>query len=87
MKIKNGFMLRKVGEQNVVVAVGEASRSFNGIIRLNDSGKYLWEKLSQETTEAQLLSDMLNDYNIDEATAKADIERFVAELKKAGILE
>ncbi len=87
MKIKNGFMLRKVGEQNVVVAVGEASRSFNGIIRLNDSGKYLWEKLSRETTEAQLLSDMLNDYNIDEATAKADIERFVAELKKAGILE
>ena len=39
MKIKNGFMLRKVGAQNVVVAVGEASRSFNGIIRLNDSGK------------------------------------------------
>lgn len=87
MKIKNGFMLRKVGAQNVVVAVGEASRSFNGIIRLNDSGKYLWEKLQQETTEQQLLSDMLNDYNIDEATARADIERFVQSLKGAGLLE
>lgn len=41
MKIRKGFILRKVGEQNVVVAVGEASRSFNGIIRLNDSGRYL----------------------------------------------
>ena len=87
MKIKNGFMLRKVGEQNVVVAIGEASRSFNGIIRLNDSGKYLWEKLSQDTTEEQLLSDMLNDYDIDEATAKADIDRFIGSLKKADILE
>lgn len=87
MKIKNGFMLRKVGAQNVVVAVGEASRSFNGIIRLNDSGKYLWEKLQQETTEQQLLSDMLNDYNIDETTARADIERFVQSLKGAGLLE
>ncbi|MBQ8171632.1 MAG: PqqD family protein [Oscillospiraceae bacterium] len=87
MKIKNGFMLRKVGAQNVVVAVGEASRSFNGIIRLNDSGRYLWEKLQQETTEQQLLSDMLGDYNIDEATARADIERFVQSLKGAGLLE
>lgn len=87
MRIKKDFMLRKVGEQNVVVAVGEASRSFNGIIRLNDSGKYLWEKLSQDITEEQLVADMLNDYDIDEATAKADIGRFVSELTKAGILE
>ena len=41
MKIKDGFMLRKVGGQNVVVAVGKASRDFNGIIRLNDTGKFL----------------------------------------------
>lgn len=87
MKIKEGFMLRKVGEQNVVVAVGEASRSFNGIIRLNDSGRYLWEKLSQDVTEEQLISDMLTDYEIDEATAKADISRFIDSLKKADILE
>ena len=87
MKIKNGFMLRKVGAQNVVVAVGEASRSFNGIIRLNDSGRYLWEKLQNEITEQQLLSDMLNDYDIDESTAKADIARFVESLKGAGLLE
>lgn len=87
MRIKKDFMLRKVGEQNVVVAVGEASRSFNGIIRLNDSAKYLWEKLSQDITEEQLVADMLNDYDIDEATAKADIGRFVSELTKAGILE
>ena len=44
MKIKDGFMLRKVGGQNVVVAVGKASRDFNGIIRLNDTGRFLWEK-------------------------------------------
>lgn len=87
MKIRNGFMLRKVGAQNVVVAVGEASRSFNGIIRLNDSGRYLWEKLQKDTTPEQLLSDMLSDYDTDEATAKADIQRFVASLEKAGLLE
>ncbi len=87
MKIRKGFMLRKVGAQNVVVAVGEASRSFNGIIRLNDSGRYLWEKLQKDITKEQLLNDMLADYDIDEATAAMDIERFVASLEKAGLLE
>ncbi|MBQ9946949.1 MAG: PqqD family protein [Oscillospiraceae bacterium] len=87
MKIKNGFMLRKVGTQNVVVAVGEASRSFNGLIRLNDSGCFLWEKLQSDTTEQQLLTEMLAEYDTDEATAKADIARFISALKGADLLE
>ncbi len=87
MKIKNGFMLRKVGTQNVVVAVGEASRSFNGLIRLNDSGSFLWEKLQSDTTGEQLLTEMLAEYDIDEATAKADIAQFISALKGADLLE
>lgn len=87
MKIKKGFMLRKIGEQNVVVAVGEASRSFNGIIRLNDSGRYLWEKLQGGISEEELLQAMLNDFDIDESTARSDIAAFVAKLKEAGLLE
>ncbi len=87
MKIKNGFMLRKVGSQNVVVAVGTASKDFNGIIRLNDSGRYLWEKLQSETDEEELIKAMLNDYDIDEVTARADIRRFIQTLKGADLLE
>ncbi len=87
MKIKKGFILRKVGEQNVVVAVGSASRSFNGIIRLNDSGRYLWEKLQGGITEQELLQAMLNDFDIDEGTASADISAFIAKLEGAGLLE
>lgn len=87
MKIKKGFILRKVGEQNVVVAVGAASRSFNGIIRLNDSGRYLWEKLQAGITEQELLQAMLNDFDIDESTASADISAFIAKLEGAGLLE
>ena len=87
MKIKKGFMLRRIGEQNVVVAVGEASRSFNGIIRLNDSGRYLWEKLQSDISEQELLQAMLNDFDIDESTASTDISAFIAKLKEAKLLE
>ena len=71
MKIKDGFMLRKVGGQYVVVALGEASRSFNGIIRLNESGKFLWEQLSADKTPEQ---------------ARGDVAAFTETLKKAALL-
>ena len=86
MKIKNGFMLKKVGGQNVVEALGEASRSFNGIIRLNDTGVFLWQKLQQETSEEQLLAALTAEYDIGEEQAKSDIAEFVAALRKATLL-
>lgn len=86
MKIKEGFILRQVGDQTVVVAVGAASRDFNGIIRLNSTGKFLWEKLEQDITPEQLLCAMLDAYDIDEDTAKADISQFIAKLKGADLL-
>lgn len=86
MKIKNGFMLKKVGGQNVVVALGEASRSFNGIIRLNDTGVFLWQKLQQETSEEQLLAALTAEYDIGEEQAKSDIAEFIAALRKATLL-
>lgn len=86
MKIKDGFMLRKVGGQNIVVALGEASRSFNGMIRLNDTGVFLWQKLQQETSEEQLLAALTAEYDIGEEQAKSDIAEFVAALRKAALL-
>lgn len=87
MKIKNGFLLRKVGEQNIVVAIGEESRDFNGIIRLNDTGCFLWEKLQKDISESGLVLEMLREYEIDEATAEVDTHEFIETLREAGLLE
>lgn len=86
MKIKDGFLVRTVGTECVVAAVGEQSRNFNGIIRLNDTAKFLWEQLQQETTEEQMVSALLESYEITEERAAADVKRFVAQLKEADIL-
>ena len=54
MKIKNGFILRKVGRQYVVAATGEASKNFNGMIRLDESGAFAFELLRNEITEQEM---------------------------------
>ena len=47
MKINEGFVLRKVGKDQVVVAIGEASARLNGLIKLNGTGVELWKQLEQ----------------------------------------
>lgn len=86
MQIKKGFILRTVGGQNVVVAVGAASRSFSGIIRLNETGKFLWEQLSADKSENELCAALLDEYDLSEEQARADISAFVKKLKEAELL-
>ena len=87
MKIKNGFISRKVAGSNVVVATGEQSKSFNGIIKLNDSGLILWNKLLGGADKEQLVDAILEEYDIDRATAEVDVDKFVGVLRDAGAIE
>lgn len=87
MKIKENFMLRKVAECFVVVPIGAAVAEFNGMINLNEAGAFLWQLMETETTVENVVAEMLNQYEIDEATAKKDVEAFVAKLREASLLE
>lgn len=87
MKIKNGFVVRSIAGESVVVALGEASKNFNGIIKLNDTGRFLWDKLTVGCEKAELVDAILAEYDIDRQTAEADIDRFTETLKGANILE
>lgn len=86
MKIKEGFILRKVGTQYVVAATGKASENFNGIIRLNESGAFIFRQLQEGTTAEELMARLLEEYDVDEAAARQDVDRFLAALKEADAL-
>ena len=86
MKIKNGYIMREVAGENVVIAVGEAARDFKGMIRLNPTGAFLWKLLESDTDENAMLAAMLDKYDIDEGTAKRDIAAFVSSVKGAGLI-
>ena len=87
MKVYDNFLLRKVADSYVVVPVGKATLDFNGMITLNETGAFLWEHLQKETTKEELLKCMLDEYTVDEETAKNGIEKFLKKIKEAGLLE
>ena len=86
MKINDGFMLRNVAGKNIVVAVGEASMDFDGLISLNETGAFLWKILEDGADYETLLNKLLDEYDIDEATAKRDIDAFIKRASDEGFL-
>lgn len=87
MKTKKGFMLRQTAGRNIVVAIGEASETFNGLITLNETGAFLWKLLQKGTTEEELLEKMLEEYEVDAETAKGGIDAFLSEVRGADLID
>lgn len=87
MKIKEGFILRKVGIQFVVAATGKASEHFNGMMRLNESGAFAFRLMQQGITEEELTIRLMEEYEVSEETARKDVAAFTAALCEADALE
>lgn len=85
MKIKNGFLLRQVAGQNVVLPAGD-TLDLNVMITLNETGAFLWEHLQQETTEEELVQALLGEYEVSEAVAASAVAAFVKKLEENGFL-
>ena len=88
MKIKEGFVVKEIAGQCVVIALGEASKIFNGLIKLNDTGRFIWDKLTEGVETSDIVDALLCEYEgVDRATAEKDVEKFIDVLKGANILE
>lgn len=81
IKIKRGFVVREVGGEHIVVPVGETSKTFHGMIKLNESGGFLWNFFRAAHTEEEAVAALLGEYEVEEAVAAADVHRFVEALK------
>lgn len=87
MKIKSGFVLMKVGIQNIVVAVDDMADQFNGMIRLNETGEFLWKLLQEGTTEEQMTAALAQECEVSEEETRPEVEAFVKKLTEAGVVE
>lgn len=87
MKIKNGFVVRDLAGQSIVVALGEASKIFNGMIKLNDTGRLIWDMLAEGKSKEEIVDKFTSEYDVERATADRDVSAFIETLQGADILE
>lgn len=87
MKISKDFIMREVAGEVIVVPTGAAASRMNGLITLNEVAAFLWKNLKEEHTKEELTHMVLEEYEVDEATAAQDVDKFIAALAQLGMLE
>ena len=87
MKIKNGFVVRDIAGKSVVIALGEASKSFKGMIELNGVARVIWDMLAAGKESDEIVDAIVAEYDVDRETVVSDVDRFINELKGANVFE
>ncbi|MBQ9773210.1 MAG: PqqD family protein [Clostridia bacterium] len=87
MQISKDFTIQKVGASYVAVPVGETSKHFHGMVRLNETGAFLWKQMAQtDCSEAQLVDALLAEYDVSREIAERDVHRVVELLRENKIV-
>jgi hypothetical protein len=87
MKRKDSFLLQNVGGQNLLVPLGSQVMDTNAIIMLNPTGSHVWELLATHSTTRELAEALADRFEVDLATAQADVQVFLDEITEMGLLE
>ena len=83
MLIKKDFTIQKVGGSYLAVPVGETSKHFHGMIRLNETGAFLWKQMAEkDCSEAELVEALLAEYEVAREIAECDVHNVVELLKQ-----
>lgn len=87
MKIKKGFITKKVAGDVIVIPAEQALVDFKAVITLNETGAFLWELLKEEQTKETLVESMCKEYEADKELMSADVDEFLKVLEDKGLLE
>ena len=86
MKIIKEFILREIAGECILVPTGETTQEFNGLITLSDTARFIWENIERADSFEDLVKMMLEEYEIDEETAKRDAYNFIDQLLASGFV-
>jgi len=87
MKRNDGFFLRNIGGQDLLVPLGARVVDLNGVIVFNATGLYIWELLAQDRSLDDLAAAVGERFEVEPERARIDIRAFVAEIAKWGGVE
>ena len=86
MEFKKKFVLRNIVGETILVPIGQNNEAFNGLITINELGKFIWENIESSKDEDDLLQKILDEYEVEKEVAKADLDEFLQTLKEAEII-
>lgn len=87
MKLRYKFVINEVADQMVAVVIGDDLEKFNGFVKMNDIGAYIFKKLENDVTEDMIVADMVKDYpDATEAEIRETVSGFITGLKEKDLI-
>lgn len=87
MKRSEGFVLQNVGGQDLLVPIGAKVMDMNALITLNATARRIWDLLAEDRSVEYLVTDMVERFDVDPERARADVQLFLHDLGRLGLLE
>ena len=88
MKLKYNFVTNEVADKIVAVAVGDDLQKFNGFIKMNDVGAYIFNMLKNDVTEDEIVAAMQKDFeDATEEEIREAVKEFTDKLKESDVIE
>ena len=86
MRIKSDFVLREIAGEYLIVTIVKSQEDFNGLIMVDEIGKFLWDNMQDEFEIETLVDRLTEEYDVKREEAVSDVTEFVGALKKKGII-
>ena len=84
MRVDEGFVLREIAGDYVIIPTGKTVLDFNGMITVNEVGVSIWKMLQEETTFENIVQGILDEYDADEETVRRMCRNSWTALKRLG---
>lgn len=87
MKVKNGLISHKVGENYVTVAAGDAGEVFNGMLRSNNVASDILKLLENDISEEEIVDVLFEQYDAPREEIAGDVHTVIGQIRSVGLLD
>lgn len=87
MKRKDDFVMQEIASEWLLVPLGAQVMDMNGIVTLNDTGTCVWNLLAENRTADELAAAVSEQFEVDAAAARGDVQAFLDEIARLGMIE
>jgi hypothetical protein len=87
MKINPIYKVRKIAGENIILLQGKTGGDMTRVVAFNESALLMWDSLQgKDFTVDDAVAVLLDNYDVEEVTARADAGKWVETIRENGLL-
>lgn len=87
LKINKDVVYREILGEHILIPVGATLADKTGLFNMSELGAFIWKLIKESKSEEEILSAILEEYDVEKEVAKTDLEEFLQKLKEFEIIE